>query len=223
MRVCALYSGGKDSTYSIHWAMMQGMEVVCTITILPKFEDSWLFQWINVKFSKYPAEAMGITDHIFIEGEGYKEKEMDDLRRALIEAEKRKIEGIVTGALKSDYQRLNINLVAEELGLKVFSPLWRKNQEEYLRELLEEGFRFIITSASAYGFPLDLVGKEVTKDDVERIIEASRKYGFNPAFEGGEAETFVVDAPFFKRKLKVKGRIIHLGEFERRFLIENIL
>ena len=92
-----------------------------------------------------------------------------------------------------------------------------------MRDLVEEGFKFIITSASAYGFPLELVGKEITRDDVEMIIEAARKYGFNPAFEGGEAETFVIDAPLFKRRLKVVGKLINLGEFERRFIIENIL
>jgi ABC transporter with metal-binding/Fe-S-binding domain ATP-binding protein len=223
MKVCAMYSGGKDSTYAIHWAFLKGMNVLCTITILPEREDSWMFQAINVQFSKYPAEAMGIYDHVFIRSSGEKDKELESLKKAFTIAKEKGVDGIVTGALRSDYQRMNILLIAEEVGLKVFSPLWRKNQEEYLRNLIDIGFKFIITSASAYGFPFDLVGKIIERHDIERIIDAARKYGFNPAFEGGEAETFVIYAPLFKRELKVKGKVINRGEFERQFIIEHIL
>lgn len=67
-----------------------------------------------------------------------------------------------------------------------------------MRWLVRDGFKFIITSASAYGFPFELLGKIIEAEDVEKIIEASRKFGFNPAFEGGEAETFVTYAPSSK-------------------------
>jgi Predicted ATPases of PP-loop superfamily len=57
---------------------------------------------------------------------------------------------------------------------------------------------------------------------VELIVERARKYGFNPAFEGGEAETFVVEAPLFRRKLNVEGVVRKIGEFEWIFQIERI-
>ncbi|HIP65174.1 MAG TPA: ATP-binding protein, partial [Pyrodictium sp.] len=41
--------------------------------------------------------------------------------------------------------------------------------------------------------------------DVEKVIQLARVYGFNPAFEGGEAETFVVDAPLFRYRVDVRG------------------
>ncbi|MBW9141310.1 MAG: diphthine--ammonia ligase [Candidatus Aramenus sp.] len=222
MRICALFSGGKDSTYALHWAVMKGFKIVCLITMLPEREDSWMFQHPNVQFARYQSEVMGFP-HFFQRTSGEKNKELDDLRHAFLKAKEMGAEGIVTGALLSDYQRLNVNLIAEEVGLKTYSPLWRKNQEEYMRELVREGFSFIITSASAYGFPFDLVGKEVDEDDVERIIFSARKYGFNPAFEGGEAETFVVNAPLFKKKLKVEGEKVKVGEFEWKFVIRRIL
>ncbi|MEM3244998.1 MAG: ATP-binding protein, partial [Metallosphaera sp.] len=52
--------------------------------------------------------------------------------------------------------------------------------------------------------------------------DSSRKYKFNPAFEGGEAETFVLYAPLFKRKLIVEGKPIKLGEYEWEYRIERI-
>ena len=221
MKVCVLYSGGKDSTYSLHWAVFKGFEVQCLITLIPKREDSWMFQVPNVELTKYQAEVLGI-DVVQLPTSGEKDKELEDLKKAFQIARSRGAQGIVTGAFLSDYQRLNINLIAEEVGLKTYSPLWRKNQEGYMRELVEEGFKFIITSATAYGFPFHLLGKIITREDVEEIIERARKYGFNPAFEGGEAETFVVYAPLFKRELKVEGYKKKISEYEWKFIITRI-
>jgi len=221
MKVCVLYSGGKDSTYSLHWAVFKGFDVDCLITLIPKREGSWMFQVPNVELTKYQAEVLGI-DVIQLPTSGEKDKELDDLRKAFKITKDRGAKGIVTGALLSDYQRLNINLIAEDIDLKTYSPLWRKNQEEYMRELVEEGFKFIITSATAYGFPFHLLGKIITREDIEEIIERARKYGFNPAFEGGEAETFVVYAPLFKRELKVEGYKKKISEYEWRFVITHI-
>ncbi|QGA54579.1 diphthine--ammonia ligase [Sulfolobus sp. E5-1-F] len=221
MKICALYSGGKDSTYALHWAVFKGFEIVCLITLIPKREDSWMFQYPNVIYTKYQAEAMGFRLLTF-ETSGEKDKELEDLKKALIQAKNEGAVGIVSGALLSDYQRLNISVIAEEIGLKTYTPLWRKTQEEYVRCLVREGFKFIITSASAYGFPFDLLGKEITAEDVEKIIERARIYGFNPAFEGGEAETFVTYAPLFKTQLRVKGKLKRISEYEWRYEITDI-
>ncbi|MEM0092366.1 MAG: diphthine--ammonia ligase [Saccharolobus sp.] len=222
MKICSLFSGGKDSTYALHWAVFKGFEIACLITLIPKREDSWMFQYPNVTYTKYQAEVMGFKLLTFTTS-GEKNTELEDLKRAFIEAKKEGAEGIVSGALLSDYQRLNISLVAEEVGLKTFTPLWRKNQAEYLKELVKEGFKFIITSASAYGFPFELVGKEINENNVETIIKAAIRYGFNPAFEGGEAETFVTYAPLFKKELKVKGILRRISDYEWRYEITHIL
>ncbi|MEM4955745.1 MAG: diphthine--ammonia ligase, partial [Metallosphaera sp.] len=169
----------------------------------------------------YQAEVLGLP-LLSINSSGEKDVELTDLRKVLEIVKSQGATGIVTGALLSDYQRMNINILSSELGLKVYSPLWRKDQERYMRELVEYGFEFIITSATAYGFPFDLVGKVINREDVERILERARKFGFNPAFEGGEAETFVVNAPLFKRKLIVEGKPVKLGEFEWEYQIERI-
>jgi Predicted ATPases of PP-loop superfamily len=66
------------------------------------------------------------------------------------------------------------------------------------------------------------VGKEISGEEIEEVIRAADKYGFNCAFEGGEAETFVVQAPLFKGRLRVKGEIRVLGEFNRRFDITEV-
>ncbi len=222
MKVCALYSGGKDSTYAIHWAVLHGFEVIRTITLVPLDRESWMFQVPNVAWAPLASEAMEIESMVFFTS-GLKDKELDDLRRAFKTCKALGAQGIVSGALLSDYQRMNIAVVAEDVGLKTYSPLWRKDQAKYMEELVDEGFEILITSASAYGFPFELVGKVLDHEGVRKVIEASKRFGFNPAFEGGEAETFVVYAPLFKRRLNVEGEKKRLGEYEWVYAIRRIL
>ncbi|RLE60086.1 MAG: diphthine--ammonia ligase [Thermoprotei archaeon] len=219
--VCALFSGGKDSTYALHWAFLKGFFVRCLVTLKPEREDSWMFHFPAVDVTKLQARAIGLP-LIFKKTLGEKDKELEDLKQALMEAKTRYgIYGLVTGALLSDYQRMNINMIAHQLGLKVFSPLWRKNQEEYMRSLVRHGFKFIITSISVYGLGRNFLGKEIDEQAVEEILLRARKYGFNPAFEGGEAETLVLDAPLFKKKLRVKGSVVELGGYMWRYRVEE--
>ncbi|RLG72167.1 MAG: ATP-binding protein, partial [Thermoprotei archaeon] len=52
MRFAALFSGGKDSTYALHLAMLKGLEIVCLITLKPLREDSWMFHYPSVEITK---------------------------------------------------------------------------------------------------------------------------------------------------------------------------
>jgi len=222
MRFAALFSGGKDSTYALHLAMLKGLEIVCLITLKPLREDSWMFHYPSVEITKLQAKALGLPQ-IFKITSGVKGEEIKDLERAIKEAiEKYDIEGIVAGALLSDYQRMNIMRIVSKYDLEAYTPLWRKNQEDYMRDVVKHGVKFIVTEINAFGLPMKFLGKEITLDDVEEIIKYARKYRFNPAFEGGEAETLVIDAPFFKKKLKVEGRILRISEFNARYVIEKV-
>jgi len=221
-RIAALFSGGKDSTYSLHWAILQGMDVKCLITLKPLTRDSWMFHRPGIEVTKIQAKVLNIPQ-IFVETKGIKEEELKDLKEALrIAINRYRIEGIVAGALLSDYQRLRILSVANELGLQVYNPLWRKNQEKYMRELVKSGFKVLITSISAFGMPKFVVGKVLDEYLVELIIDRARKYKFNPAFEGGEAETLVVDAPLFREEIMVYGDVVEYGDYEAEFIIRDI-
>jgi Predicted ATPases of PP-loop superfamily len=182
-----------------------------------------MFHYPNIEWTKYQAEALGIPQVIYYTS-GVKDLELIDLRNALISIKRDfGIEGIVTGALLSDYQRMMINIVAKDVDLKVYSPLWRKNQVNYLRDLYRHGFRFILTSISTMGLNPKLLGKVLGINDIEELINSALKYGFNPALEGGEGETFVVDAPLFRYELVVEdGEVRRLGEYSWVYIIKSI-
>lgn len=219
--MCSLFSGGKDSTFALHWAVLKGFDVACLVTLEPAREDSWMFHRPAASLTRLQAEALGLPQ-VYVETSGIRGDELEDLKEALARsAEEYGVEGVVTGVLLSDYQRMNINLVCEELGLKVYSPLWRKDQARYLREVVEAGFEIVVTAIQCYGLGPEFLGRVLTEEDVERIIELARKYGFNPAFEGGEAETLVVYAPLFEKRLVVRGRKVKVGSYSWRYVVEE--
>ncbi len=113
------------------------------------------------------------------------------------------IEGIVHGGLFSDYQRRHFEKIGNDLSLQVISPLWHVDQKNYLQELLAHKFKFIITSVASAGLDASWLGKEITLDDISTLEKLSEKHGFNLAFEGGEAETFVTDCPLFKSPIEI--------------------
>lgn len=222
MKFCALFSGGKDSTYALHLAMLKGLEIACLVTLKPLREDSWMFHYPSVDFTKLQAKALNLPQ-IFKVTSGIKGEEVKDLDIAVREAiEKYNVEGIVAGTLLSDYQRMNVMMIAEKYSLETYTPLWRKDQKEYIRDVVKHGIKFIVTEINALGLPMKFLGREITLKDVEEIVKYAEKYKFNPAFEGGEAETLVIDAPMFKKKLRVEGRVLRISEFSGRYVIKKV-
>ena len=201
MRLASLFSGGKDSTFALYTAKKLGHEIKYLVTIFPENPESWMFHHPCVELTKLQAEALGIKQ-IIQKTKGEKEKELEDLEKAL-EKIKDEIEGVVSGAVSSEYQKSRIDKVCEELGLKSFTPLWNKNSEELLEEEVKSGFEIIITTVSTAGLDENWLGRKINLETIEELKKLSKKYGFNLTFEGGEAESLVLDAPIFKKKINI--------------------
>jgi len=220
VKVGVLFTGGKDSTYALHLAYLQGFDVEVLLSIIPHYKYSMLYHRPVFELLKLQAQSMGIPLLSIGLKEG--EKELYVLYELLWKAKSIfGIKGVFSGALLSDYQRMRYSIVAEKLGLKTYNPLWRIDQRKYMLELVENGIEFIIFSINTYGIPLRFLGKKIELKEVYEILERSKKYGFNPAFEGGECETFVVNAPLFKKEIFIEGKPIRISQFEGYLKIEK--
>jgi ABC transporter with metal-binding/Fe-S-binding domain ATP-binding protein len=194
VRVAVLYTGGKDSHYALMRALEAGLEVACLITAVPGRPDSYMFHSINVRWSALHGEAVGMPHH-FVEVSGVKEAEVEELAEALRGIKRgRGIEGLVSGAVASRYQKSRVDAVAERLGLKHVAPLWGRDPERLLREEAS-AMRFMVVAVMALGLGPSHLGRVVTPEVAEEIIALSRRYGFSPVGEGGEYESFVVESP----------------------------
>lgn len=205
MRLAALFSGGKDSTYAILAARELGHEVSCLVTLHPPADDSLLFHYPNVWITRYQSEAMQIPLlKAAVKGRS-KDEEAASLGQALGEAKSAfGVEGILSGGISSIFQKDAFESVCGAAGLSHLAPNWGSDPEVYMNRLLDKGFEVMLVGVSAMGLDRDWLGKVIDRGSLERLRGLSKKYGFNLDFEGGEAETLVLDCPLFQKKLVVK-------------------
>jgi len=199
MRVAVLATGGKDSALALRRVLNEGYEVKYLVSMIPLREDSWMFHYPNIHLVDLFAEAVEIP-LVKAETSGIKEKEVGDLKRLI---EKLDVEGIVSGAIASNYQKTRIDGICEQLKLNSITPLWHENPLSVLKEILDLKFEVIITGVYAYGFTRKWLGRKIDENTVKALMELNREYDISLVGEGGEYETLVLDAPFFKKRIRI--------------------
>ncbi|MFA5101829.1 MAG: diphthine--ammonia ligase [Candidatus Thermoplasmatota archaeon] len=199
MRVAALFSGGKDSVFAVYVTQQYGWEISALVTVFPEKPDSWMFHSINIRQTNLLAKALDIP---LVQGKttAEKETELGDLKQLLQGLE---IDGVVSGAIASEYQRTRIEKICDELGLKSFSPLWHKDQELLVRDQVHAGFQSIIVGVFAQGFDETWLGRIIDEETIDALCSLQRKQGINIAGEGGEYETLVLSGPMFSKRLVI--------------------
>ncbi len=203
VKLGVLWSSGKDSAYAAWTMKKQNYEISCLISLKSKNPDSYMFHTPAIEMVKLQAEAMS-TPLILKETKGEKEAELQDLKAAIKNAkEEYKVQGIVTGALYSNYQRDRIEKICDELELKIFSPLWHMDQETEMRNLVKEEFSIVLSSIAAFGLDRSWVGRKITQKDIDKLKILYDKYKINIAGEGGEFESLVLDCPLFEKKIEI--------------------
>lgn len=199
MRVAILSSGGKDSSAAIWWAQCQGWEVTHLVTVIITGDDSLTFQIPGTELVEHHSHLCD-CEWIPVYSSGLEQQEMKDLEVSLSNLD---IEGVVTGALRSDYQKNRIERVCEKLGICSFTPLWHQNIKSHMRGLVSNGFEIMITSVSCEGLCDKWLGSILDVGKLNELDELSKKYRFNFDGEGGEYETLVVAGPHMNGRLKV--------------------
>src|SRR4030042_1145240 len=169
MKLGVLFSGGKHSTLALHKAAKKE-EIVCLITLVSENKESYMFHTPNIDITALQAEALDLP-LIKKVTEGKPEEELKDLEEAIAQAVKRfKIEGVVTGAVESAYQSTRIQNICDRLNISCINPLWKKNQQALLEELVSQGFKVIISGVFAYPLDQSWLGKEIDKALIERLV-----------------------------------------------------
>jgi ABC transporter with metal-binding/Fe-S-binding domain ATP-binding protein len=212
MKVAVLYSGGKDSNFALFNAS-KFHEISCLISINSQNDNSYMFQKPGQELIELHSKALEIP-LVQIETKGEKEKELEDLKKAIFTAVKKyKIKGIVTGAIQSIYQSSRIQKICDELGLFCFNPLWQIDEKKYLDSLIKNNFEVIIIGIASYPFTKEILGKKIEEKLIVKLNDWKEKFGISLIGEGGEFETLALDGPLHKKKISIeKFDIIMDGE-----------
>lgn len=222
MKLAALFSGGKDSTFAIYKIQKEGHKVECLVSIFPESEESLLLHYPNIEITKLQSKSLGIPQIFMKINSSNTDNELSALEELLKKAkDDYQIDGLVHGGILSEFQKKNFEKICSNLNLNLISPLWNKDPIEYMKSLVNSNFHFIIASVSSDGLDEYWLGKEITSNELEKLEKLSKKYGFNLNFEGGEAETLVTDCPLFEYPIKItKAKKIWDG-YRGRFEIEE--
>jgi diphthine-ammonia ligase len=201
LQVAVSFSGGKDSTFAT-WIVMHQAWDVRLVTVNPRSADSLMFHHPNTEWTSLQAEAMGLS-HEIVEMNG--EDELVDLRHTLDRMKSEdKISGLVTGAVASDFQKTRFDNLCDAISLKAYAPLWHKSPKLLVENLLKSGFRIILTAVAAKGLDESWLGRELTEREWSNLERLSKIHGIHLTGEGGEYESFVLDAPNFSKRIQIE-------------------
>lgn len=221
MKLAALTSGGKDSILAIQKAIDEGHTVTHMVTVVPKNTESYMFHSANLHAVPVMAKRAGMQ-YLEIETDGEKEAEIADMERGLRVLGDRTagdiaddhacnhIDGLVVGAIASEYQRSRVEAVARALKLTVYAPLWGMAPDAVLQEVSERmDARIVVTAADGLGE--NVLGKRIDASLIRVLKDIEKKRRIHIAGEGGEYESLVFNAPFFSYPLEADGMEIHMS------------
>lgn len=210
MRVAALISTGKDSTYAMQLASEEH-DVIALGAVVPRRRDSWMFHRPSRALLGLFARA---TDRALVVREtgAAREEELGDLRFLLERLVELGVEGVVTGAVESEYQRSRVEELCGELGLESINPLWGREGPGLLRDMVDSGMHVVVVKVAAMGLGEEWLGREIDGETIAELVELNEKYGVHVAGEGGEYETLVLESPIFDGRLHVvESRVVESG------------
>jgi len=212
MRLAALISGGKDSIYATYLASKEHT-VEYAISVVSENPASYMFHYPNIHLVTQQAALMGLP-LIAKKTKGEKEKELDDLEDAIASL-KGEIDGVVTGALASSYQKMRIDSICKRHDLLSIAPLWHRDPVEHLHAALHDNFEIIIVGVAAPPLDAKWLGRKIDHQCIDDLVALNKKHGISTVGEGGEFESLVLDCPLFLKKMEVVKAETNWSEKER--------
>lgn len=229
MKFVALISGGKDSCYNILHCQRQGHELVALANLRPidtdKQElDSFMFQTVGHDIVSLYENCTGLplfrkeihpktSKNVELNYTPTKDDEIEVLYQLLSEVKQSipDLQAVSVGAILSSYQRTRVEDVCGRLGLVVLSFLWQRSQLELMTEMCSmskqedelntsESCKLDarIIKVAAIGLDSTDLGKSLPQL-FPKMLKLNTQYEVHICGEGGEFESMVLDAPFFRK------------------------
>jgi diphthine-ammonia ligase len=227
MKVIALVSGGKDSTFNMMECVRMGHQIVALANLFPAGSehadapdeadelDSYCFQTVGHSVIAAYSQCMGVPLHRRAISAGASKNqdmvydvtqndEVEDLFQLLAEVKRLHPDAnaVSSGAVLSDYQRLRVEHVCARLSLTSLAFMWRRPQKQLLRTMIDRGVEAIVIKIAAMGLKPHHLGQTVAALETT-FCELEDQYGNHAAGEGGEYETLTLDCPLFTHRLVI--------------------
>ena len=201
MDVAILYSGGKDSTLAIEYALEKNWNIKYLISVKPNRTDCYLFHFATVEYTRKIAEFLGIKQIYTTCTEADPEKEAEIIRKIV---EQNPVESVILGGI--GLQETQIKSIREalfSLGVDVFASHTGQDHLEIMKDMIRRGYEIRLSEIAAEGLGETWLGEQLTEKNLNDLVKLSKKYGFHIGGEGGPYNTFVCDGPIFPKKIEI--------------------
>ncbi|XP_057655168.1 uncharacterized protein LOC130893248 [Diorhabda carinulata] len=217
MKVVALVSGGKDSTFNMMQCIAAGHQIVALANLVPHSKteiDSFMYQSVGheaidliasaMDLPLYKRDTLGISNERGKIYEPSESDEVEDLYLLLKQIRNEIIfEAVSVGAILSDYQRVRVENVCIRLSLVPLCYLWQRNQIELLDEIIKCEVDAKVIKVATLGLEIKHLGRSLSSLQ-PHLLAMHEKYGINVYGEGGEYETLTLDCPLFKSRILIE-------------------
>ncbi len=199
MKVAVLFSGGKDSCLAVKHCMDHGWDTTL-IAVQPRSAEAYIWHYPAVWMTKLSAEAMNLP---IIQAQTDEIGSQEEVLCLNDVFSKNKFDAVVLGGVGlQETQIREVKKIADKFGMKTIVPYTNLTSEQLLKEEIDSGLDILLTEAAAGGLTKDLIGMQINNNFL-LIKQLSEKHGFDVLGEGGSYNTFVTDAPFFKKRIDI--------------------
>ena len=199
-----LWTGGKDSAMALFEATKNGYDVRCLVTFAPPEPD---FLAHPLSFLKIQARALNLAHYVLPItapfDSGY-ETSLQKMRGEM------GISCVVTGDIAE--VNGNPNWVCERsrvVGMDVYMPLWGRDRNVLLGQLLDRGFKAHFSCVSTRWLNVDWIGRELTDSAIADLRVIREQIGLDLCGEEGEYHTLVVDGSQFTQSIEIRSFSTH--------------
>lgn len=201
MDVAILYSGGKDSTYAIEYALEKKWNIKYLLSVKPNRTDCYLFHFATVELTRNISEFLGIRQ-IYAAC-----TEADPVKEAMIVkniVEQNPVDSVILGGIGlQETQIKSIRDALFPLGIDVFASHAGYDHLTLMKEMIRKGYEIILTEVAADGLGKNWLGQRLNEKNLDEFVKLSKKYGFHIGGEGGPYNTLVCDGPIFPKRLEI--------------------
>ena len=194
-----LWTGGKDSSMALYEAGQNGYCVRCLVTFAPPEAD---FLAHPLAFIKMQAEALALPHYVLPISPPFEKSYETSLCRLRDEMS---INCVVTGDIAE--VRGNPNWIRERsrpVGIAVHTPLWGRDRNVLLRQLLDRRFRACFSCVNTRQLGEDWIGRELNDSAIAELGIIRQRTSLDLCGEEGEYHTLVIDGPQFRRGIDIR-------------------
>jgi diphthine-ammonia ligase len=193
-----LWTGGKDSALAYYEAGLAGCTIARLVTFVPENPS---FRAHPLEVMRYQAQALDLPHEVIQISKPYNAS-----YTAAISAlhEQQGIDALITGDIAEvDHQPNWIRECSQGTGVEVITPLWDYDRKDLLDRLISTNFKVIFSCVKLPWLGADWLGREINSETLEELSRLSASNGLDICGENGEFHTLTLDAPLFKKRIKI--------------------